>query len=47
MKNLIIKIKELNELCKELEKLMNTTEKLIIRTISIIGWILILIQLFS
>lgn len=47
MKSLITKVKELNELGKELEKLMGTTEKLIIKIVSIVGWIIILIQLFK
>lgn len=40
MKDLIQKVKELN-------KLLEQFEKLLIRIISITGWILILIKLFS
>ena len=41
------RIKHLTEVAKELLKLMAEVEKLLIRIVSLIGWILIIVQLLS
>lgn len=40
-------IKNLTETAKELQKLLEQLEKLVIKLISIVGWIYILIKLFE
>ena len=40
-------IKNLTETAKELQKLLEQLEKLVIKLISIFGWIYILIKLFE
>lgn len=40
-------IKSLTETAKELQKLLEQLEKLVIKLISIVGWIYILIELFK
>lgn len=41
------RIKRLTKIAKELLKLFGEVEKLLIRIVSLIGWILIIIQLLS
>lgn len=40
-------MKELEEMMKELTKLLGQFEKLLIRLISVVGWLLILIKLLD
>lgn len=40
-------MKELEEMMKELTKLLEQFEKLLIRLISVVGWLLILIKLLD
>lgn len=40
-------MKELEEMMKELTKLLGQFEKLLIRLISVVGWMLILIKLLD
>lgn len=40
------KIKQASEIVKELLKLLEQVEKLVIRLISLIGWIIIMIHFF-
>ncbi len=45
MEELIKKLKKLHQINKELDILLNDLEKLIIKIVSIVGWIIILIQI--